>query len=200
MVQYKFVRLALDSHNLHKQNSCIKMSLCGKLQKVTRTVLNSHAVHGDLNTIISQLTHASVVHYINYCLMSYIVCSGSLSLSLPLLLHFSSSPPPILIIITIAFYLPICHKELGPATEYGCLLTNPAGNLLRPPNGSMDLRVLRTRSLVTFMPLARRLPQIICTPEYEQSCLICWICDTRSSLLISFSGSCNRPYSSLRLQ
>ena len=93
----------------------------------------------------------------------------------------------------------MCHSELGPATEYGCLLTNPAGNLLRPPNGSMDLRVLRTRSLVTFTPLARRLPQIICTPEYGQSCLICWTCDMRSSSLISFSGSCNRPYSSLRL-
>ena len=99
-----------------------------------------------------------------------------------------------------SIYLPICHKELGPATEYGCLLTNPAGNLFRPPNGSMDLRVLRTRSLVTFMPLAHRLPQINCTPEYGQSCLICWICDMRSSLLISFTGSCNRPYSSLRLQ
>ena len=88
-------------------------------------------------------------------------------------LSSTSLPPfPILIIrfgFRIAFYLPICHKELGPATEYGYLLTNPAGNLLRPPNGSMDLRVLRTRSLVTFMPLARRLPQIICTPQYGQS-------------------------------
>ena len=118
-------------------------------------------------------------------------------------LSYTSLPPfPILIIrfcFRIAFYLPICHKEMGPATEYGCLLTNPAGNL-RPPNGSMDLRVLRTRSLVTFMPLVRRLPQIICTPQYGQSCLICWIYDTRSSSLISFTGSCNRSYSSLRLQ
>jgi hypothetical protein len=134
--------------------------------------------------------------------MSYIVSRGYLSLILPLL---PPPPPPSLKRITfgssfrIAFYLPMCHSELGPATEYGCLLINPAGNLLRPPNGSMDLRVLRIRSLVTFMPLARRLPHIICTPEYGQSCLICWMRDTRSSSLISFSGSCNRPYSSLRL-
>ena len=31
ILRYKFMRLALDSHNLHKQNSHIKMSLYGMI-------------------------------------------------------------------------------------------------------------------------------------------------------------------------
>lgn len=62
-------------------------------------------------------------------------------------------------------HLPMCQRELGAGTEYGLLLVKPAGHLLAPPNGSIPRSVLRIRSLLTFRPLLRKLPHIICTPE-----------------------------------
>ena len=85
--------------------------------------------------------------------------------------------------------IPICHKELGPGTEYGRRLVKPPGHLLAPPSGSIARSVLRTLSLVTCKPLLLRLPQIICTPEYGASTLISLITATRSSSLILLVGS-----------
>lgn len=60
------------------------------------------------------------------------------------------------------------------------LFVSPAGHLKAELSGSTLRNVERTRSLVTLIPLAQRLPHIILTPEYGASCLIILINDVSS--------------------
>ena len=83
----------------------------------------------------------------------------------------------------------MCHRELGPGTVYGRLFVNPVGDLKAEPNGSMDLNEFRTLSLVTLIPLDRRLPHIMDIPEYGISLLMSEMSDSRSPSLISDCGS-----------
>ena len=96
-------------------------------------------------------------------------------------------------------YVPICHRELGPATEYGRRFVAPAGHLRAELRGSMLRNIVRTRSRVTLIPLARRLPQIILTPENGVFSWMDLITDVNSSSLTSVFGSVVIPNSSRRL-
>ena len=79
----------------------------------------------------------------------------------------------------VTVVLPMCHREFGPATEYGCLLVSPEGDRKAELIGSSKRRVDLIRSLVTRIPLALKLPLIIDTPEKGASCLILSISDLK---------------------
>ena len=98
------------------------------------------------------------------------------------------------------YYAPICHKELGPATEYGRRFVAPAGHLKAVLSGSMLRNVVRTRSRVTLIPLARMLPQIMLTPEKGVFFWMDLITEVNSWSLISEVGSIIIPNSSRRLK
>ena len=97
------------------------------------------------------------------------------------------------------YYVPICHKELGPATEYGCRFVAPAGHLKAVLSGSM-LRNVRAHSRVTLIPLARMLPQIMLTPEKGVFSWMDLITEVNFWSLISEVGSIIIPNSSRRLK
>ena len=59
-----------------------------------------------------------------------------------------------------------CHREVGPATEYGCLLIGEGKQREILPRGSIIQSMLRTLSLVILMPLALWLTYTMDTPQY----------------------------------
>ena len=66
------------------------------------------------------------------------------------------------------FNLPICHRELGSATEYTLLLVSP-GHLSAALRGSCECKAWRILARGTLYPLARNSPAAMDSPTFGSS-------------------------------
>ena len=64
----------------------------------------------------------------------------------------------------------MCHKELGPATEYTRLRVSIPGHRSAVLSGSLVRKAFLIRARVTLNPLARTSPTAIDSPTSGLSC------------------------------
>lgn len=78
----------------------------------------------------------------------------------------------------------MCHRELGPGTEYGLLIVSPLGPLRATLRGSISLITRQTLTLVTAYYCALSCPRIITSPMFSKLVCISLTTDRRSVSLM----------------